>query len=253
MCKFKLGNGALYVQQLWNVAYSSCAKQMKPPSCVRRTPAGDSAFTMRVLTFLFEAICISLCNLFFWRFSPRYLSVSMRYSGLGLLGFCRLRIRFSASSSEKSTKLLLSEALRRFSRIPMRFSVSSAVVSQIIWRNKGDLVSAVTWDGVLADPVVLEKAALFGLWVSHLWCSQMWLMNSWLWLVLGGDATIMLRTPSVSVGLSALMIDSWKLYRAFGLFRVPLIWSVFSCLTTLLKTFHRNAVSSSNPRRIATG
>jgi hypothetical protein len=59
-------------------AYTSCAKQMKPPSCVRRTPAGESASTIRVFTFLFAAICISLCNLVFWRLPARYLSVSMR-------------------------------------------------------------------------------------------------------------------------------------------------------------------------------
>lgn len=97
---------------------------MKPPSCVRRLPAGDSTFIIRVLTFLFAAICISLCNRFFWRVSERYLSVSIRYSGLGSLGLCRLRIRFSASSSENSTKLL-SAVLMRFSKISMRFSVSS--------------------------------------------------------------------------------------------------------------------------------
>ena len=143
-------------------AYSGCAKQMNPPSCVRRLPAGDSAFTIRVLTFLFVAICISLCNLLFSRLSARYLSVSIRYSGLGLPGFCRLRIRFSASSSENSTRVLLPEVFMRFSRISMRFSVSSAVVSQISWRNIGVLVSSATSGGVPADPVILEKAALFG-------------------------------------------------------------------------------------------
>ena len=142
--------------------YSICARQMKPPSCVRRLPAGDSAFIIRVLTFLFVAICISLCSLFFWRFSARYLFVSMRYSGFGSLGFCLLSISFSASSSENNTRLLLSVVLMRFSRISMRFSVSSSVVSLIIWRKVGVLVSAATCDGVVADPVILENAALFG-------------------------------------------------------------------------------------------
>ena len=143
-------------------AYSGCAKQMNPPSCVRRLPAGDSAFTIRVLTFLFVAICISLCNLLFSRLSARYLSVSIRYSGLGLPGFCRLRIRFSASSSENRTRLLLSEALMLFSRISIRFSVSSSAVLQMSWRNIGVLVSAATSEGVPAEPVILENAALFG-------------------------------------------------------------------------------------------
>ena len=40
--------------------YLICARQIKPPSCVRRLPAGVSAFIIRVLTFLFAAICISL-------------------------------------------------------------------------------------------------------------------------------------------------------------------------------------------------
>ena len=78
-------------------------------------------------------------------------------------------------------------------------------------------------------------------------------MSSWWWLVLGGDARIMLLTPSLSVGLSALIIDSWKLYRSFGLFLAPLMWSVFSGLATLLKTFHKTAVSSSIPATIANG
>ena len=80
-----------------------------------------------------------------------------------------------------------------------------------------------------------------------------WLMSSWWWLVLGGDARTMLLMPSFSVGLNALIIDSWKLYRSFELFLAPLMWSVFSGLTTLLKTFHKTAVSSSIPARIATG
>jgi hypothetical protein len=207
--------------------YSSCARQVKPPSCVSLLPAGDSAFIIRVFTFLFAAICISLCKRFFWRLLARYLSVSIRYSGLGSLGLCRLRISFSASSSENSTRLLLSVVLMRFSRISMRFSVSSSVVVLIIWRKLGVRVRAATCAGVAAEPVILENAALFGPWVSHLWCSLMWFMSSWWWLVLAGDARIMLLTPSFSVGLRALMIDSWKLYRAFGLFLIPLIWSVF--------------------------
>ena len=44
----------------------------------------------------------------------------------------------------------------------MRFSVSSAVVSEISVWNPGVLVSAATWGGVLADPVIVEKAVLFG-------------------------------------------------------------------------------------------
>jgi len=78
-------------------------------------------------------------------------------------------------------------------------------------------------------------------------------MSSWWWLVLAGAARIMLLTPSFSVGLIALIIDSWKLYRSFGFFLVPVMWIVFSGLATLLKTFHRAAVSSSIPARIATG
>ena len=191
--------------------YSSCAKQMKLPNCVRRLPAGDSAFIIRVLTFLFAAICISLCSLFFWRLAARYLSVSMRYSGLGSLGFCFLRMRFSASSSENITRVLLSVVLIRFSRILMRFSVSFSVVSLISWRKVGVLVSATTCGGVFAEPVILERVALFDPCVSHLWCSRMWLMSSWWYLVLTGDERTMLRTPSDSVGLRALMIDSWKL------------------------------------------
>ena len=93
--------------------------------------------------------------------------MSRRYSGLGLPGFCCLRIRFSASSSENSTGLFLFEALRRFSRISMRFSVSSTAVSLISWRKIGVLVSTDTWDGVPADPVIVENAALFGPCVSH--------------------------------------------------------------------------------------
>ena len=135
---------------------------MKPPSCVRRLPAGDSAFIIRVLTFLFAAICISLWSLFFWRVSARYLFVSMRYSGLGSFGFCRLRMRFSASSSENSTRLLLLVVLMRFSMISMRFSVSCWVVSLISWRNMGVLVRAATWAGVFAEPVMVENEALFG-------------------------------------------------------------------------------------------
>ena len=184
---------------------------MKPPSCVRRLPVGDSAFIIRVLTFLFVAICISLCSLFFWRFSARYLSVSRRYSGLGSFGFCRLRMRFSASSSENSTRLVLSVVLMRFSRICMRFSASSWVVSLMSLRKLGVLVSAATWAGVVADAVIVENAALLCPWMSHLWCSCMWLMSSCLWLVLGGDARIMLLTPSFSVGLTAFIIASWKL------------------------------------------
>ena len=69
------------------VAYSRLAKQTIPPNWVRRRPAVDSALTILVLTFLFAAICISRCILFFSRLSERYLSVSMRYSGLGLPGF----------------------------------------------------------------------------------------------------------------------------------------------------------------------
>ena len=88
--------------------------------------------------------------------------MSMRYSGLGSLGFCRLSISFSASSSENRMRLLLLVVLMRFSRISIRFSVSSSVVSLISWRKAGVLVSAATWGGVLADPVILENAALFG-------------------------------------------------------------------------------------------
>ena len=142
--------------------YSDCTKQMKPPSCVRRLPAGDSEFTIRVLTVLFAAICMSLCNLLFSRVSARYLSVSIRYSGLGLHGFCRLRIRFSASSSENRTRLLLYVVLMRFSRIAIRFSVSASVVSVISWRKLVVLVSSATRGGVVAEPVILENAALFG-------------------------------------------------------------------------------------------
>lgn len=159
--------------------YSSCAKQMKLPNCARRLPAGDSEFIIRVLTFLFAAICISLCSLLFWRLPARYLSVSMRYSGLGSLGFCFLRMRLSASSSENITRVLLSLALIRFSRILMRFSISFSVVSLISWRKLGVLVSAATCAGVFAEPVILDNATLFDPCVSHLWCSRIWLMSSW--------------------------------------------------------------------------
>ena len=86
----------------------------------------------------------------------------MRYSGFCLFGSCLFKIRFSASSSENNTALFWSAVLRRFSRISMRFSVSSVVVSEIsVWKS-GVLVSAATWGGVLADPVIVEKAVLFG-------------------------------------------------------------------------------------------
>jgi len=149
-------------------AYSSCAMQTIPPSCERRTPAGDSTFTTLVLTFLFAAICINLCNLFFSRLSERYLSVSKRYSGLSLPGLCLLRTTVSTSSSENSTRLFFSEELRRFSKTSIRFSVSSAAVRLIIWRNVELLVSLATCDSLLADPVIWENAALFGPWTSHL-------------------------------------------------------------------------------------
>ena len=178
--------------------------------------------------------------------------MSMRYSGLGSFGLCRLRIRFSASSSEKSTRLA-SAVLIRFSMISMRFSVSCWVVSLISWRNIGVLVRAATWAGVVAEPVMVENEALFGPWVSHLWCCWMWLMSSWLWLVLAGDARIMLLTPSFRVGLRAFITASWKLYRSLGLFLAPWRWIVFSGLATLLNIFHRLVVSSSIPARTATG
>ena len=44
----------------------------------------------------------------------------------------------------------------------MRVSVSSEVVSLIIWRNAGFLVKAVTLDSVSAEPVISENDALFG-------------------------------------------------------------------------------------------
>jgi len=86
--------------------------------------------------------------------------VSNRYSGFGFPGACLQRMRFSASSSEKSTRLSVS--LSRFSRISSRFSVSSAVVSLINCLNRAVFVKAATCGGVLAEPVIGENVALFG-------------------------------------------------------------------------------------------
>ena len=122
-----------YFERVSLVGYSKRARQTSPPSCVSRRPSGDSALTILVLTFLFVAICISLCSLLFWWLPERYLSVSIRYSGFGLFSFCGPRIRFSASSREYSTRVSLLDLLRRFSKISMRFSVSFWVVSQISW------------------------------------------------------------------------------------------------------------------------
>ena len=70
-------------------------------------------------------------------------------------------MRFSASSSEKSTRL--SALLSRFSRISSRFSVSSAVVSLINCLKAAVFVKAATSAEVLAEPVIVENVALFGL------------------------------------------------------------------------------------------
>ena len=53
-------------------------------------------------------------------------------------------------------------ALRLFSSRPMRVSVSSVVVSLIVWWNMGFFVSAVTCGCVFAEPVTSLSAALFG-------------------------------------------------------------------------------------------
>src|SRR4030042_5846275 len=87
----KIGGGGVY---------SGCVRRIIPPSCVRRLPAGDSALMILVLTFLFWAICISLWSLFFWWLFAGYVSVTMRGSGFGLLGFHGARIVSSISLSE---------------------------------------------------------------------------------------------------------------------------------------------------------
>ena len=79
-----------------------------------------------------------------------------------MLVLCRFRIRFSTSASENNTTLFWSAVLRRFSRISIRFLVSSAVVSEICSWNSVVLVSVATWGGVLAGPIIVEKDVLFG-------------------------------------------------------------------------------------------
>ena len=160
-------------------------------------------------------------------------------------------MRFSASSSEKSTKL--SAVLRRFSRISTRFSVSSAAFSWINSLNWDVAVKAATCGGLLAEPVICEKIALFAPCNSHVWCALMWLRKSIAKLVFGGEAIIMLFTPSFRVGRSAFMIASWKLYSALGSLRSPLRGMVCWCLATWLKTCHSTALSCSIPTRTATG
>ena len=123
-----------------------------PPNCVSRLPAFDSALITLVLTPFFAAIIISRFTRFFWRVPERYSSVSMRYSGWGLPGAWGYRMRFSASWSEKSTRL--SVLLRRFSRISRRFSVSSVAFSSMSCLKALVFVRAATCGGELAEPVI---------------------------------------------------------------------------------------------------
>ena len=89
----------------------------------------------------------------------------MRYSGWDFPGACGFKIRFSASCSEKSTRL--SVLLKRFSRISSRFSVSSVAFSSINCLKAQVFVKVATCGGELAEPVICEMDALFVPCKSH--------------------------------------------------------------------------------------